>query len=195
MSIPAQDLVGREAELEVVRRWVDRLDGGPSGLVVTGEAGIGKTTIWTAATTSATGHGIRVLVTRPVEAEFRLGYSGLGDLLAEAVEPILADLPEPQARALAAALEIGGGTGSADPLLVGRAILAALRQLCRSGPIVVAIDDVQWLDQATASGLAYAAGWGSSRWDSSSRSGRVTTSRSACRPTSAIVLWRCASAG
>ena len=105
MSTSARVLVGRDSELDAVERWVDGLGDGPSGLVISGDAGIGKTSVWTAATTAASERGIRVLVTRPVEAEFRLGYAGLGDLLGGAVEHILADLPEPQARALAAALD------------------------------------------------------------------------------------------
>jgi DNA-binding CsgD family transcriptional regulator len=156
MSTSARVLVGRDSELDAVERWVDGLGDGPSGLVISGDAGIGKTSVWTAATTAASERGIRVLVTRPVEAEFRLGYAGLGDLLGGAVEHILADLPEPQARALAAALDLGDADGTADPLLVGRAIGSALQALAGSGPIVVAIDDVQWLDQPSARGLAFA---------------------------------------
>jgi DNA-binding NarL/FixJ family response regulator len=156
MSTSAHVLVGRDGELDAVERWVERLGDGPSGLVISGEAGIGKTSVWTAATAAATHRGIRVLVTRPVEAEFRLGYAGLGDLLGGAIEPTLATLPEPQARALAAALELGEADGSSDPLLVGRAILAALRGLAVSGPVVVAIDDVHWLDHPSARGIGFA---------------------------------------
>ena len=125
MSPSARVLVGREGELDAVEGWVDRLGDGPSGLVISGEAGIGKTSVWTAATAAASDRAIRVLVTRPAEAEFKLGYAGLGDLLAGAIEPTLLALPEPQARALAAALELGEADGSSDPLLVGRAILGA----------------------------------------------------------------------
>ncbi len=156
ISTSTRVLVGRDGELDAVDSWVGRLSDGPSGLVISGEAGIGKTSVWTAATAAATDRGTRVLVTRPVEAEFRLGYAGLGDLLGGAIEPALAAIPEPQARALAAALELGEADGSSDPLLVGRAILAALRGLADSGPVVVAIDDVQWLDHPTARGLGFA---------------------------------------
>ena len=156
MSTSARVLVGRDGELDAVERWVERLGDGPSSLVISGEAGIGKTSVWTAATAAASDRGIRVLVTRPVEAEFRLGYAGLGDLLAGTIEPTLLALPEPQARALAAALELGEADGSSDPLLVGRAILAALGGLAASGPVVIAIDDVQWLDQPSARGLGFA---------------------------------------
>ena len=156
MSTSARVLVGRDGELDDVERWVEGLGDGPSGVVISGDAGIGKTSVWTAATTAATERGIRVLVTRPVEAEFRLGYAALGDLLGGVVEPILAELPEPQARALAAALDLGDAEGTADPLLVGRAIVAALGLLAGTGPIVVAIDDVQWLDHPSARGLAFA---------------------------------------
>lgn len=159
MTIPtrAHDLVGRQVELDAVRAWAELLADGPAALVIGGEAGIGKTTVWSAATATAAERGARVVKTRPVEAELPLGYAGLGDLLGLAAEPILGDLPEPQARALSAALALGAVPASQDPLLVGRATLAALRRLAAASEIVIAIDDVQWLDPPSARALAFAA--------------------------------------
>ena len=98
------DIVGREAELAHVQEWLELLPGGPAALVVVGGAGIGKTSIWSAAVERGSEAGLRVLATRPVEAELPLGYAGLTDLLAEAAGPLLAEVPAPLARALEAAL-------------------------------------------------------------------------------------------
>jgi hypothetical protein len=97
------ELVGREPELEHVEAWTQRLGEGTAALLVDGEAGIGKTTMWAAAVSAARATGALVLTTRPVEAELPLGYAGLGDLLGETAPTILEELPEPLARALEAA--------------------------------------------------------------------------------------------
>ena len=149
-------LIGREAELGHIGAWADLLDSGPAGLVVSGEAGIGKTTVWSSAVEVAAAHGARVLVSRPVEAELPLAYAGLGDLLADTVTSLLPTLPDPQSQALAAALSTGTRRQSGDPLLVGRALQAGLRRLADDRPVVIAVDDVNWLDGPTARALAFA---------------------------------------
>jgi DNA-binding CsgD family transcriptional regulator len=151
------ELVGRQAELDLVRRWLAQLEYGPAGVVVTGEPGIGKTTIWTAATAAARERGARVLVTRPVAAELPLGYAGLGDLFGTVTASVLDDLPDPQAFALSAALSLGPDHHAVDPLLVGRAIVSALRLLAEKSAVVLAIDDAQWLDPPSTRALAFAA--------------------------------------
>jgi DNA-binding CsgD family transcriptional regulator len=151
------ELVGREPELERVTGWVELLSSGPAGVVVAGDPGIGKTSVWSAALDRAGQAGALVLATRPVEAELPLGYAGLTDLLVVAAEPLLEELSEPLARALAAALLLRNEPGGADPLAVARGTLAALRALAERGPVVVGIDDVQWLDAASARALAYVA--------------------------------------
>ena len=151
------ELVGRTGELDLVGDWLAWLETGPASLVVAGEPGIGKTTIWTAAIAAARERGARVLVTRPVQAELPLGYAGLGDLFGDAAETILGALPEPQASALAAALSLGADHDAGDALLVGRAIVGALRSLAETSTVVLAIDDVQWLDPPSARALAFAA--------------------------------------
>ncbi len=150
------EIVGREPELERVAAWLELVSSGPAALIVGGEAGIGKTCIWDAAVGLAREADLRVLVTRPVEAELPLGYTGLGDLLTEAVAPILEELPARLARGLAAALLIRDQVDAADPLAVARGTLLALRALAARSPIVLAVDDLQWLDAASARALAYA---------------------------------------
>lgn len=156
-EIDRAGLVGRDPELDRVRAWLELLGRGPAALLIRGEAGIGKSTLWNAAISAARGAGARVLVSRPVEAELRLGYAALGDLLGEVAEPLLGELTDPLAHALSVALSLGAEPESGDPLLVGRATLALLGRLARDGPLVIAIDDAQWLDPASARALGFAA--------------------------------------
>lgn len=159
MGVPTEspELIGRDAELAVVTRWLDLVAGGPAGLVVVGEPGIGKTSVWSAAVGMAEQQGARVLIARPVEAELALGYAALGDLLQEVADQVIPELPPVQGAALSAALALATDTEPGNPLLVGRATLAALRILAAESTLLVAIDDVQWLDSASARALAFAA--------------------------------------
>ena len=95
-------------------------------------------------------------MSRPAEAELPLGYAGLGDLLGAAVAQIVDALPGPQASALSAALLLGIAGQPSSPLLVASATTNALRRLAETGPVVLAIDDAQWLDVASARALAFA---------------------------------------
>ncbi len=154
MTLP--ELVGREAALEQAQSWIDLMESGSSGLRITGEPGIGKTSVWSAATGLAAASGARVLSTRPVEAELPLGHAGLGDVLGPVAAEVLPHLPEPQSRALAAALSLDAEPEPSDPLLVGRATVSALRLLTGWSPVVIAVDDVEWLDLASVRALAFA---------------------------------------
>lgn len=156
-ALERRTLIGRPSELAQVQGWVARLADGPAALVITGEPGIGKSSVWDAALAEAAGRGALILVSRPVEAELRLGYAALGDLLGDAVGPVLDTLSDPLRQAISAALVLGDEPESGDPLLVGRAALAALAGLAASAPVVIAIDDAQWLDPASARALAFAA--------------------------------------
>jgi hypothetical protein len=73
-------IVGREAELELVRRFVES-DRTTGGLVLAGQAGIGKTTLWEAGVDAAQELGVRVLAARASDADAELSFTGLGDLL------------------------------------------------------------------------------------------------------------------
>lgn len=150
------ELVGRESELRRVAAWTQRLGGGASALLVEGEAGIGKTTVWAAAASAARATGALVLTTRPAEVELPLGYAGLGDLLGEVAPAIVRELPEPLARALEAALLLRDDERGADPSAVARGTLRALQALAARSAVVLAVDDVQWLDPASARSLAFA---------------------------------------
>ena len=151
------ELVGRESDLRAITDWF--VAGGPPTLVVEGAAGLGKTTLWAAAVAAIRGRGGRVLQTSPTEAESGLSYSGLADLLAADLPAVRSALPAPQARAVAVALRLEDpGDRPADETAVARGFLEALRALGRSGSrVLIAIDDLRWLDGPSLVALTYAA--------------------------------------
>jgi predicted ATPase len=147
-------LVGRDDETARLSAFLARLVGGPSALVVEGEPGIGKTALLEAALAEAA--ALRVLGARCAEAESRLAYAGLADLLGRVSEQVLAVLPSPQRRAIEVVLgRAEAGRDAVEPQVVGRATLAILATLATGSPVLVAIDDVQWLDPASARTLTF----------------------------------------
>jgi DNA-binding CsgD family transcriptional regulator len=151
-------IAGRDAELASVREFVASVTDGAAALVLQGEAGVGKTTVWSEAIVLAEAQGCRVLRTRPAESETTLSFSALGDLLEPVADDALAALPEAQRRALAVALLIEEADGlPLDGRAVGVALVNALRSLSSAAPLVVAVDDVHWLDRASEAALVYAA--------------------------------------
>lgn len=149
--------IGRESELGLVARFLDALPEGPSALVIRGEAGIGKTTLWNEAVASARRSSYTVASCRPTQTEAKLPYLGLGDLFTDVPDEVLSELPIPQRRALEVALLRTEGEG--DPLqqrAVSAAVLNTLVTWARSTPLLVAIDDVQWLDPPTTRVLRFA---------------------------------------
>jgi DNA-binding CsgD family transcriptional regulator len=151
-------IVGRDAELASIRDFVVGISGGAMALVLQGEAGVGKTTLWTAGVEEARERALHVLVARPAESETALSFSGVRDLLDPVLEEALEQLPAPQRRALARALLLEEGEGPPpDPHAIGVAFLGAVRRLSNAGPVLIAIDDVQWLDTASSGVLAFTA--------------------------------------
>jgi DNA-binding CsgD family transcriptional regulator/tetratricopeptide (TPR) repeat protein len=153
---PTTQLIGREAELEVIRGVIARPAGEASLRIVAGP-GSGKTTLWQAAVDGARSRGWTVLAAGPSQAEARLSFVGLMDLLGPIAEPSIAGLPPPQREAIMAALLRAApgslpGTGA-----IAVALLGVLRDLAaRTGRLLVAIDDLQWLDQSSLRALEFA---------------------------------------
>jgi DNA-binding CsgD family transcriptional regulator len=143
----ADDVIGRESELASLDRFLDSIPAGPGALVLSGEAGIGKTTVWKEGLDGAVRRRYRKLSCGPVEAETRLSYAALGDLLEPVLEEALPTLPEPQRQALEVALLLAPSSGArANQRAVSLAVVGCLRSVASSTPVVVAIDDVQWMD-------------------------------------------------
>ncbi len=149
------EIVGRDGELASLRAFVDGDEA--DALVLEGEAGIGKSTLWLAAVEYARSQGLQVLSSRPSEPERGLTYVGLGDLFDPIVDEVLPDLPPPRRRALEVALLRGEAMD--DPVTsrtVAVAVRDALELLSNRRPTLVAVDDVQWLDPASSRVLAFA---------------------------------------
>ena len=156
MSVTAPHLVGREEELGTIVELLDDPGRLPGVVVLAGEAGIGKTTLWAAGIEAAEERGYRVLTCRPSEAETRYSFAGLTDLLDDEADAIIAELPPIQQRALGAALLRGDSYDEADERVIAAALLGALKLLASDRPLCVAADDVQWLDAASLAALRYA---------------------------------------
>jgi DNA-binding CsgD family transcriptional regulator len=157
MAASATDVVGREQELAAIAGFLEA-DMAARAVVLEGDAGIGKTTVWEAAVRSAVERGFHPLRARPGDSEAKLAFSGLADLLADELPAALSELPPPQRRALEVALLIEDAGGArADRRAVAAGMLGVLRSLSTGAPLLVAIDDVQWLDRSSAAALEYAA--------------------------------------
>ena len=152
-----EGLIGRGAELERIDAALAKRDALPAGVLLHGEAGIGKTILWVEAVRRARAQEFRVLECALTTHESGLAFAGLADLIGRSIDEVLPTLAAPQATALEAALaRRSAGASPLDERAVAFALHAALSSLARRTPIVVAIDDVQWLDRSSALMLAYA---------------------------------------
>jgi DNA-binding CsgD family transcriptional regulator len=153
----AAEIAGRNEELAAVRAFVGAANGGFGALVLEGEAGIGKSTLWLAGEEAARERGLRVLSSRPAEAERGLAFAGLGDLFESVLDDVRAALAPPRRRALELALLLAEAPDEAvDPRALGVAVRNVLELLSEETPVVVAVDDVQWLDPSTVRVLSFA---------------------------------------
>jgi DNA-binding CsgD family transcriptional regulator len=149
--------VGRGAELEALNTFVDSLERGPAMLVLEGEPGLGKTTLWREGLRAAERRSFQVVECRPVQAEAQLAFTALSDLLTDVPTIVFDELPAPQRRALEVALLRAEPEDDEHfPRAVALGFLGVLVALARSGPLIVGIDDVHWLDQASQRVLAFA---------------------------------------
>src|SRR3984885_2582684 len=154
-SPPPARLIGREAALARLRALVEPVLRASQVLLVTGEAGMGKTALLADAAGRAGSAGIRVLRVTGRESEAKLAFAGLHQLL----RPVLsgaADLPDRQAQALLSALGLAADPVAPDPLLIGVAVLTLLSDLSEHSPVLVVADDAQWLDRSSLDALAFA---------------------------------------
>jgi DNA-binding CsgD family transcriptional regulator len=149
-------IVGREEEAATLAAFVAGR-GEPRALVLTGEAGMGKTTLWQAALATAREHGVRVLAARASEVELQLPYVALSDLLEEVEIAEVPGVPAPQRRALEIAMFRTEPRATELPGPVAAGFTSVLRGLVASERTLVALDDVPWLDRASADALAFAA--------------------------------------
>src|SRR6185295_794808 len=148
-------IIGRDAGLARVRGLVDPVPVAGQILVVTGEAGMGKTALLADAAGRARSAGMRVLSVTGRESESKLAFAGLHQLL----RPVLSSatgLPGRQAQALLGALGLAADPVVPDPLLTGVAVLTLLSDLSEQSPVLVVADDAHWLDRSSLDALAFA---------------------------------------
>ncbi|MGH3001185.1 MAG: AAA family ATPase, partial [Gaiellaceae bacterium] len=151
------EIVGRRRELAALTRLLEGERSGLRALVLTGAAGAGKTALWRHGVERASEAGFRILTARPASAEARLSHAGLSDLLAGVDQEPFAALPRVQRRAVEAALlRRGVLERPVEARAVATALLTVLRSLAATAPVLIGVDDAQWLDTPTAAALSFA---------------------------------------
>jgi DNA-binding CsgD family transcriptional regulator len=150
------ELIGRDSELSRLRGLVDPPPADSRVLVLLGEAGLGKTVLLADAERQARSAGLRVLSAAGRESERDLAFAGLHQLLRPVLDRVAA-LPDRQARALIGALALSPDPVAPDALLTGLAVLTLLSLLAQDSPLLVLVDDAQWVDPASLDALAFAA--------------------------------------
>jgi DNA-binding CsgD family transcriptional regulator len=155
--VRSSEIVGRDEELHAIGSFLEQRTA-PGALLIEGAAGIGKTTLWRWGVEHGAARGWHVLTGGPSASEARLAFAAVGDLLGGVVDAVVSRLPPPQQRALGVALLLEDVEGRPpDARAVGVAVLAALRELAGERSLLVAVDDVQWLDRPSADVLSFVA--------------------------------------
>ena len=151
-------LVHRPFELRTVSEFLRSVTQQPSGLVIEGEPGIGKTTLWLSAVEQARDSGYRVFSARVGQAESVLAYATVADLLRDIDATVLAGLPDIQRVAVdRVLLRASSGDHTTDQRIVAAAFASVFDRLAADSPVLIAIDDLQWLDRSSKDVLAFAA--------------------------------------
>jgi DNA-binding NarL/FixJ family response regulator/tetratricopeptide (TPR) repeat protein len=149
-------IIGRREELQALGRFVDAVPAGGHALLLEGDAGIGKTALWQEGTAAARRSDVRVLAARAGQAETRIAFATVGDLFAPTLDETLPRLPSVQRRALEIALLLREPDGAPPEVRVlGLALVSVVRALARERPVLLALDDVQWVDASSAEILAF----------------------------------------
>ncbi|MEU9157441.1 AAA family ATPase [Streptomyces sp. NPDC048417] len=149
-------VVGRRAELSRLRELVAPPHTESHVLLLLGDPGLGKTALLAEAARAAGAAGMQVLATTGRESERDLAFAGLHQLLRPVLDRV-AGLPPRQAEALRGAFGFSADPAPPDPLLTGIAVLTLLSELSDERPLLVAVDDTQWLDRASLDALAFTA--------------------------------------
>ena len=155
-SPASNTMIGREAEVATIDAWLREPSDTVPVMLIEGDAGIGKSVLWTCSIGRARDHGYRVLAASPSEVESGLSFSSLGDLIAEVEERTTDALPPPQRRAIMAALLQADAGGDIELRGVGQGLLSMLRTMSRMEPVLLAVDGGQWMDEASAQALTFA---------------------------------------
>ncbi len=157
-AVMPQRVVCRSGELGAIADFLTSARARPSGLTIEGAAGIGKTTLWSSAAEQAREHGSRILSACVGRAESAMTYAAVADLLSDVESSVFIRLPNAQRVAVDTVLLNGDDEGcQPDQRTVAAAFLAIVETLAADAPVLLAIDDLQWLDASSRAVLTFAA--------------------------------------
>ncbi len=151
-----EGIFGRDLELIAMEQFLNSTPNWPSAMVIEGEAGIGKTTLWLEGVRRAEERSMRALQARPAESEQKLSYVALADMVVGAFDEVGSTLPQVQQRALAGALVRDETVDGTSARTTATAFVGVLAACAEKSAVLLAVDDVQWLDSASAESLAFA---------------------------------------
>jgi DNA-binding CsgD family transcriptional regulator len=152
----AVEIIGRREELLAFDGFLEAVPARGQALLLEGDAGIGKTALWQAGNRLSAERGFRVLTSRSAHSETQIAFATVGDLFAPVVDEVLPQLAPVQRRALETALLLREPGGSPPELrLLGLALLSVVDALAQGGPLLFALDDVQWIDASSAEVLRF----------------------------------------
>ena len=145
------EIIGRGEELLAFDGFLGAVPAGRQALLLEGDAGIGKTALWQEGNRLARERGFRILTSRSAHSETQIAFATIGDVFAPVMEETLPRLTPVQRRALETALLMREPDGPPPEVrLLGLALLSVVRALAQDGPLLVALDDVQWVDASSA---------------------------------------------
>lgn len=151
----AHYLVGRYRERRLLSRLLDSLNAGGSAALILGEPGMGKTSLLNFVADYAKSHDVRAHMVRGIESEAVLPFVAITDLLWP-MRKYLAKLPAIQREALEVCLALSAGPPR-GPLAACAGALGVLAAAAEQRPLVVLVDDFQWLDAESAQILMFVA--------------------------------------
>jgi predicted ATPase len=150
------EIIGRRDELLALESFLEAAPAGGQSLLMEGAAGIGKTVLWQDALRIAVKRDFCVLRSRPTQSEAQVAFAAVGDLLAPALGGALQRLAPVQRLALETALLMRDPDERfPDTRALGLVLLALIRALAQERPVLVALDDAQWLDASSAQVLTF----------------------------------------
>jgi DNA-binding CsgD family transcriptional regulator len=150
-------VIGHGVELSALNEFLSAQRKLPAGLLFVGEAGIGKTTLWRHGLAAADGAGYQVMATQATTSESEMGFVVLAALLQEHSRDLMPKLPPSQRDVLEVALFLAEpGPEPLQPRAINEAFLSVLRLAAQRQPLLLCVDDVQWIDAASSAVLEFA---------------------------------------
>ena len=150
-------IIGRRADLQALGRFVEALPDGGQALLIEGDAGIGKTAMWSEGLRAARERGFGVLFARSADAETRIAFATVGDLFTPVLGETLPSLVPVHAAHSKSTMLLREPDGSPpETRVLGLALVSVVRALAQEKPLLVALDDVQWIDSSSAEILRFA---------------------------------------